>query len=135
MIRIALAIAVAAPCLAHAQEPVEPPTAPDTEGPSRFSTAPYEPQLLRLLEVLGSVQFLRQLCGEDDGEWRDRAGTIILAEGDTDSRRKRMNAAFNRGYRAFDGYTSCTKAAVYAIDGYMREGEELSRNILLRYGE
>lgn len=103
--------------------------------PSRFTTAPFEPDLLRLLEVMGSVQFLRQLCDTAEPDvWRTRASEIITAEGDTESRRERLTAAFNRGYRAFDSYTSCTDAAVFAIDGYMREGETLSRQLLLRYG-
>lgn len=96
---------------------------------------PYEPQLLRLLEVIGSVQFLRQLCAPTEpSSWRERAAALIEAEGDTDARRAKLTAAFNRGYRAFQSYRECNDAAIYAIDRYMREGEALGRDILVRYG-
>ena len=134
---ILLVLASALPALAQdaSETENEAPEATAPADPSRFTTAPFEADLLRLLEVMGSVQFLRQLCdAAEPNVWRTRASEIITAEGDTNARRERLTAAFNRGYRAFDAYTSCTDAAVFAIDGYMREGETLSRQLLLRYG-
>ena len=121
----------ASTALAHAQTEPTGGVVPAARGAPAF-----EPKLTRLLEVMGSVQFLRQLCapGEED-VWRERAVELIDAEGDTDTRRERLTASFNRGYRAFSTYTTCTEAAVFAIDGYMREGETLTREILVRYGE
>ena len=111
--------------------------APPSEPPAvRFQDVPYEAELVRLLEVLGAIQFLRQLCDEDElDSWRSRAAELIAAEGDTENRKQRFTAAFNRGYKAFSSYTRCTQSAVFAIDGYMREGEALSRSIVVRYGE
>ena len=125
---VVLALALAgAPALAQ-----EAPTAP----PSRFAPQGYEPKLLRFLEIVGSVQFLRQLCAPGEGtSWRDNAAAIIEAEGDTALRKERLTAAFNRGYRAFSAYSQCNDAAIYAIDRYMREGEALGRDLLVRYGE
>ena len=134
-----LALALSLPIPAGAQDAAtetapEAPAAQETD-PSRFTDAPFEPKLLRLVEVLGSVQFLRQLCDPDEETvWRERAAELIAAEGDTAPRKTRLTAAFNRGYRAFSSYTSCTDSAIYAIDRYMREGESLSRDVLVRYG-
>ena len=133
MRRLALTLALCAAIPALAQDTEE--TAEVPEQPQRFGEVPFEPQLARLLEVMGSVQFLRQLCDADEETiWRERAAALIAAEGETDTRRVRLTAAFNRGYRAFSNYTNCTDSALYAIDQYMREGETISRNILLRYG-
>ena len=105
-------------------------------GPSRFAVTDYEGKLMRFVEVIGSVQYLRQLCAPAEGtQWRERAAAIIEAEGDTEARRAQLTAAFNRGYRAFSGYLECNDAAIYAIDLYMREGASLGQDILLRYGE
>ena len=32
--------------------------------------APFEPGLMRLAEILGSLHFLRNLCGEKGDQWR-----------------------------------------------------------------
>ena len=127
---LALALALALPGLAQ-EEPATSPV-----PPSRFGVQSYEPKLLRFLELIGSVQFLRQLCAPGEGtSWRDNAAAIIEAEGDTARRKERLTAAFNRGYRAFSAYSQCNDAAIYAIDRYMREGEALGRDLLVRYGE
>ena len=112
------------------------PVAAQDTGGSRFAARPYEAKLLRFLEIIGSVQFLRQLCEPSETAiWRESASAIIEAEGQTDARRARLTAAFNRGYRAFAAYGECNDAAIYAIDRYMREGTVLGRDILVRYGE
>ncbi|WP_110750894.1 TIGR02301 family protein [Phyllobacterium leguminum] len=96
---------------------------------------PYEAKLTRLAEILGSLHYLRNLCGEEGSEWRDRMNAIIAAEKPEEVRKARMTASFNRGYRAFSEiYTSCTDSAVAAIDRYMKEGESLSNEIGARYG-
>ena len=100
----------------------------------------FDAKLLRLVEVLGSVQFLRQLCEGPEGDvWRRRAAAIIESqsggEAPDEAARARLTAAFNRGYRAFAYYERCTNAAIVAIDRYVREGEALGRDILVRFGE
>lgn len=95
----------------------------------------YEAKLIRLAEILGSLHYLRNLCGEEGSEWRDRMNAIIAAEKPEEPRRARIIASFNRGYRAFsEVYSSCTDSAVAAIDRYMKEGEGLSNEIATRYG-
>ena len=95
----------------------------------------FEPQLVRLMEILGSVEILRGVCGGETGEWRARAAALIEAEGEEGELRRRMIAGYNRGNRAFAAYRGCTASAVYAIERFMDEGEALSRDLLVRYGE
>jgi len=103
--------------------------------PARAVEAPFEPGLLRLAEVLGSLHFLRNLCGEKGTQWRGEMEKLLQAENPSPDRRARFIASFNRGYRSFDGtYTACTPSATEAIGRYMKEGEALSRDIASRYG-
>lgn len=103
--------------------------------PAAATDAPYDGKLLRLAEVLGSVQFLRTLCGEENGEWRAQMEALLAAEEPSAERRARLVARFNHGYRSFAAvYTTCTETAVQAIDRYMKEGEALASEIVLRYG-
>ena len=97
--------------------------------------APFEQPLLRLAEVLGSLHYLRNLCGETGDTWRKEMEQLLATENPPPERRARFIASFNRGYRSFDGvYVTCTASATEAIDRYMKEGEALSRDIATRYG-
>lgn len=103
--------------------------------PVRAVEAPFEPGLMRLAEVLGSLHFLRNLCGEKGSQWRGEMEKLLQAENPLPERRARFIASFNRGYRSFDGtYTACTPSATEAISRYMKEGEALSRDIASRFG-
>ena len=104
-------------------------------APARAAEAPFEPGLMRLAEVLGSLHFLRNLCGEKGTQWRGEMEKLIQAENPSPERRARFIASFNRGYRSFDGtYTACTPSATEAISRYMKEGEAISRDIASRFG-
>ena len=95
----------------------------------------YDRQLIRLAEVLGSLHFLRTLCGERSSLWRERMETLLEAEQPDEERRLRIIASFNHGYSSFATvYTTCTKSAIKAIDRYMQEGEKISLEIVQRYG-
>ena len=97
--------------------------------------APFEQPLMRLAEVLGSLHYLRNLCGETGNQWRDEMEQLLASENAQAERRARFIASFNRGYRSFDGvYISCTASATEAITRYMKEGEALTRDIATRYG-
>ncbi len=98
--------------------------------------APYDDKLLRLSEVLGSIHYLRALCGaKENGKWRDFMSKLIGAEEPGPKRRARLVARFNRGFRAFDGtYASCTPSARFASENYVKEGILLSSQITGRYG-
>ena len=103
--------------------------------PALSAEAPFEPGLMRLAEVLGSLHFLRNLCGEKGDQWRGEMEKLLESENPDPERRARFIASFNRGYRSFSGtYTKCTASATEAIGRYMKEGETLSRDIASRYG-
>lgn len=97
--------------------------------------APFEAGLMRLAEVLGSLHFLRNLCGEAGNDWRVQMEKLLESENPNPERRARFIASFNRGYRSFsESYKACTPSATEAINRYMKEGEALTRDIASRYG-
>ncbi len=98
--------------------------------------APYDSQLSRLAEVLGSLHYLRALCGEEDGSWRDAMQDLLSADtANEPSRRERLTAAFNRGYRSFAAvHTTCTAAARTAEERHRNEGATLAAEIAGRFG-
>ncbi|WP_353642058.1 TIGR02301 family protein [Mesorhizobium sp. WSM2239] len=101
----------------------------------RAAEAPFESSLVRLAEILGSLHFLRNLCGEPGEQWRGEMDKLLQAENPDPARRAKFIASFNRGYRSFAGtYTSCTASATAAISRYMKEGEALTREVAARYG-
>jgi uncharacterized protein (TIGR02301 family) len=105
------------------------------QTPVRTTPAPYDPDLQRLSEILGSLHFLRGICGANEGQkWRDEAQTLIEAEAPVGERHNQMVASFNRGYRAFQqSYRTCTPAAKFAIRRYLDEGAKIARDITARY--
>ncbi|MBL8584110.1 MAG: TIGR02301 family protein [Rhizobiaceae bacterium] len=103
--------------------------------PARAVEAPYEAGLLRLAEILGSLHFLRPLCGEEGEAWRAQMEALLETEKPDPALRARFIASFNRGYRTFEAtYPACTASAAAAIALYMKEGEALARDIAARYG-
>ncbi|WP_328587688.1 TIGR02301 family protein [Brucella thiophenivorans] len=95
----------------------------------------YGGKMLRLAEVLGSLHYLRNLCGETSNEWRERMDAMIAAENPAETERVQLISSFNHGYRAFsENYMRCTPSALAAIDRYMKEGESLSNELISRYG-
>ena len=103
---------------------------PNPPGP-----VPYDRDLQRLSEILGSLHFLRAICGSNEGQkWRIEAQAMIDAEAPAGERREQMIASFNRGYRAFEqSYRTCTPAADFAIRRYLEEGAKIAREITARY--
>jgi uncharacterized protein (TIGR02301 family) len=112
-------------------KPPEPPPPPPEPPP-----APYEKELLRLSEIVGSLAFLRSLCsGADAAEWPRRMQSLLEAEGTSPGRRERLAGAYNKGYRGYAlTYRTCTPSADEATARYIKEGEALSRNLAGRYG-
>src|SRR5215203_1908398 len=114
-------------------EPVKPPEpAPPVEPPA----PPYEKDLLRLSEIVGSLAFLRSLCtAADAAEWPQRMQALLETEGTTPGRRERLAGAYNRGYSGYAlTYRTCTPSAAEATARYLKEGEQLSRNLAGRFG-
>jgi len=95
----------------------------------------YDSQLMRLAEILGSLHFLRNLCGDKGSQWRDRMQRMITMEKPDAKRKARLYGAFNTAYQAFsEHYHQCTPAAREAIRRYEREGAALSQKLVERYG-
>jgi uncharacterized protein (TIGR02301 family) len=118
-------------------KPAEPTTKAPEPAPAPESPAPpYEKALLRLSEILGSLAFLRTLCSAPDAtEWQKRMQALLEAEGTTPGRRDRLAGAYNRGYRGYAlTYRTCTASAAEATLRYLKEGEQLSRDLAGRYG-
>ena len=103
--------------------------------PAQTPRAPYEGDLQRLAEILGALQYLRTLCGANDGQaWRNEMQALIDAETPSGERRDRLVASFNHGYRGFQQtYRTCTPAADLAIRRYLEEGAKIARDITARY--
>lgn len=105
---------------------------PAPEGPP----PPYEPQMLRLSELMGALAFLHPLCGgEGEAEWRGRMTALINAEAPPPQRRERLAGAYNRGYREYSvTYRRCTPAAETIISRSLNEGGRLTRELAGRFG-
>jgi uncharacterized protein (TIGR02301 family) len=106
-------------------------------GPLRAedAAAPFDADLQRLAEILGTLHYLRGICGSNEGgKWRNEMQALIDAETPSGDRRARMIAGFNRGYNGFQQtYRSCTPAASVAIRRYIEEGSKISRDLTARY--
>jgi uncharacterized protein (TIGR02301 family) len=99
-------------------------------------TAPYEPQLLRLSELMGALHYLRALCGFADAPaWRDKMNALIDGQGLDQAGKERYAGAFNRGYRAYsETYRSCNEAAAKVIRDYLIESGAIIKDLDSRYG-
>jgi uncharacterized protein (TIGR02301 family) len=97
--------------------------------------APFDADLQRLAEILGTLHYLRGICGANEGaKWRNEMQALIDAETPSGERRARMIAGFNRGYNGFQQtYRACTPAANVAIRRYIEEGSKISRDLTARY--
>ena len=108
-----------------------PAPAPPTEPPP-----PYEPQLLRLSELMGALSYLRDLChGGDGGEFHDKMARLLEAEARTPARKEALAGAFNRGFSDYQlTYRACTASAHEIIARYLDESARIARDIAGRYG-
>jgi uncharacterized protein (TIGR02301 family) len=97
--------------------------------------APYDGDIARLAEILGSLHYLRDVCGAHEGQkWRNQMQALIDAEALEGERKRKIVASFNRGYRVFQQtYRTCTPAADIAIRRYLDEGAKIARDITARY--
>ena len=87
-------------------------------------------------QILGSIHYLRGLCGGEDGDWRQSMQELLDADTASEPRRReRLTAAFNRGYRSFASvHTTCTGAARTAEERHRNEGATLAAEIAARFG-
>ncbi len=112
--------------------PGEPGTTPAAEEPA----PPYEPQLLRLSELLGALTYLQDLCGGESGQiWRDKMTALIDAETQNELRRERLAGAYNRGFKGYElSYRQCTPNAQAIITRFLDESGKIARDVSHRYG-
>lgn len=98
---------------------------------------PYDDKLLRLSEILGSIHYLRELCGANEGQyWRERMRDLMEAEGFSALRKARMTRAFNQGYRSYSRtYNTCSPSAQTAVTRFISEGAELSDGLLKSFAQ
>lgn len=127
---ILLSLALPAQAQERAKEHADKPAEQQDNTP-----APFDNDLQRLAEILGSLQYLRTVCGAKEGQkWRGEMQALIDAEAPSGERRRRIVARFNRGYRGFEEtYRTCTPAADLAIRRYLDEGAKIAREITARY--
>src|SRR5208337_3862265 len=88
-----------------ASAPAPPARPPSTQAPAPppppERPPPYEPQLLRLAELLGSLAYLRDLCGlGDSAEFRAKMAALLDAES-LEQRRNLLAGAYNKGFRDY----------------------------------
>src|SRR5216684_1049803 len=105
-------------------------------GPARaVDVAPFDGVLERLAEILGSLHYLRGICGANEGnKWRNEMQALLDAEAPSGQRRAQFIAQFNRGYRAYlQTYRTCTPAADLVIRHYLEEGSKIAREVTARY--
>ncbi len=97
---------------------------------------PYDRQLDRLAEIIGTLAFMRDLCGDGDGAaWRDKMTALLEAEGKAGTRNGRLAGSYNRGFRGYElTYRVCTPSARAVIARALDEGEKLTRDLAVRFG-
>ncbi len=118
-----------------APQPAGPPASAGPPAPGDVAP-PYEPQLLRLAELLGSLAYLQDLCGGHQGDvWRQKMAALLDVEAKTPLRKERLAGAFNRGFRGYAlTYRQCTQNAQAVIDRFLEESGKIARDVARQYG-
>lgn len=111
--------------------PAEQPAAPAVEPPP-----PYEPQLLRLAELMGALAYLRELCGAHDADaFHAKMASLLDAEAKSEARKESLAGAYNDGFRGYElSYRVCTPAAHEIIARFLDEAAKISTDVANRYG-
>ena len=127
-------LAAQTPKPAAAAKPAAPPAPTATATPE--PPPPYEPQLLRLAELMGALFYLRDLCQAGDGDqFREKMARLLEAEAHTEERKATLAGAFNRGFGDYAlTYRTCTPSAQEVIANYLDESGRIARDIASRYG-
>ncbi len=113
-------------------KPPPPPPAPPAPPPPINDDKPYDTQLFRLAEIMGTLHYLRELCGANEGMvWRDQMRELASSEGTSSLRRARLVESFNRGYRDYSRtYRTCTQPALVAIQKFMDQAGNISDGLV-----
>ncbi len=136
LLLLSLLVAVAMPALAQQRRPAAPPASPPKEEAApEPPPAAYEPDLLRLAEVIGTLSYMTALCTQPGSDtWPQRITQLIEAEGTTPQRKERLAGAYNRGYLGHQStHRACTDRSRQVIDRMLQQGQRLTREISTRY--
>ncbi|PPQ29746.1 TIGR02301 family protein [Rhodoblastus sphagnicola] len=106
-------------------------------------TAPpsYQPQLLRLSEIMGALAALDPLCGEaagksDESAWRQSMRKLMDSQDAGPLQRERLAGAYNHGLRGYEYFhRQCTPVADLARRRLLEEGGRLAHDITTQYSE
>lgn len=97
---------------------------------------PYQRQMERLAEIMGSLYFLQPLCQAGDTDWRAQMDELITLDEPDEDRRQRLAGAFNSGYTAYSRFhRACTPAAREALTRLLGEAERTAKDIHTRFAE
>ena len=101
-------------------------------APRPAAAKPYDAELLRLSEILGALHYLRQLCGNNDGQtWRSHMQALVDAEGTSALRRAILARRFNQGYRNYSRtYKSCTVTAKVAMERFVGDAQTVAQKLV-----
>ncbi len=120
--------------------PPLPPTIPQQSpapqpSPPAPTVAPFDAPLDRLAEILGTLSYMRDLCGEGDGTaWRDKMQALIDSEGRTSPRVARLAGSFNRGFKGYQlTYRTCTASAQAVIGRSLDEGARIAKDLSVQF--
>ena len=128
-----------------APKPAQSPNTPENvAAPVEEGPPPYEPQLLRLSEILGALSYLQSICvdstaaaakaQEQDQLWRERMQNLMSAEAAGPARREKLAGAYNRGMQGYQySYRVCTPSARLARQRFLDEGGWLAHDITTQY--
>lgn len=104
--------------------------------PAAALDPPYQPDMERLAEIMGSLYFLQPLCQPGLDDWRAQMADLISLDEPDDDRKQRLTRAFNSGYNAYARlYRVCTTSADEALTRLLVEAERIARDIHTRFAE
>jgi uncharacterized protein (TIGR02301 family) len=113
-------------------------TKPQANAPARVEEPlpPYDPELLRLAEILGALTYLDEICtASSAGDWRAKMQALLEAEAKTDGRKERLAGSYNRGFHDYERtYHFCTPNAQAAIGRFLAEGGKIAHEVVHLYG-
>ena len=105
-------------------------------APALAVDPPYEGQMEKLAQMLGSLYFLNPLCRTGAVDWRQQMSDLVRLDQADDDRTQRLYGAFNAGYVAYSRlYRTCTPSAEEALARLLIEAEANARDIHAHYAE
>ena len=112
------------------------PGAKATPAPEAEPPRPYDPEILRLAEILGALTYLDALCASNpSGDWRAKMQALLEADAKTAARKERLAGSYNRGFHDYQRtYHLCTPNAQAIIGRFLAEGAGIAHEVVNRYG-